>query len=1091
MSRNPVTSNHQSDANGHSHPLSSHGVDSLSASAQSDFELPSGARFDSSDVGTVLKPASLDYGPLERFVVFALEKRVLVLLAMLVFLAAGLWAFREMKVDAVPDISNVQVTVTSTVRGLAPSEVEQYITYPVELALQSMPRLRQQRSISKYALSQVTAVFEDGTDIYWARQQVVERLKVAEQQMPPGAKIALGPIATGLGEVFQFEVKGAGYSLMQLRDILDWQIIPALKTVSGADEVQSMGGDAKEFQVWLDPEKLHGYACTVTEVFDALGRSNANAGGGYVLEQSDQILIRAEGLLRTTTDIENVTVRRSAHGSLRVRDLGRVVIGKALPQSIATSNGRGESVIGTVIMRKGENSKQLVDRLKAKIKVIGGSLPPNVSIVPFYDRGDLIDRTVDTVKDNLSHGAILVLLVLLAVLGSLRGGLIAAFSIPLAMAGSLLFLNLSGIPGNLLSLGAIDFGILIDGSVVMVENILRRLAHNPHEERLAVIKAAAAEVASPVLAAVLIITVVYLPILGLPGVSGKTFQPMALTVIFGLITALVIALFITPMLCHFLLERIVNEKDNLMMTILKKRYQQLLLFSVQRPLLTAVAAITVFASSLLVIPLLGTEFMPVLKEGSVVLTVNRPVSGSLKTAAEQSSLIEKLIKRNPNVESVVSRTGHSEIAFDPMGPDETDIFIVFKSPEFWTKGVTQKNIEEQIETELNQNLPGLIFSISQPIEQRMNELIAGAKSDVTIRIFGDDLETLRGIGNQIASSIRDIRGCRDLKLEQTAGLPIVTAKVNEAALASYGVSSQDVLNTVSSSIEGKIVGTIYEGKPRYPLCVRFEPNCVKTAEDIGNLPVASASGELIPLSQLATIKRQIAPAQIAHVQGDRAFLVQLNVRDRDLGGFIEAARTAVDKTVSLPPGYHIEWGGQFENMKVAQERLAVLVPLSLLLIFALLFSLFNDWRPGLLIFLNIPLAFSGGLVALYCRHMPLSITAGVGFIALFGVAVLNGVVLVSTIRQIETIHGVKPRLAAIAAAKQRLRPVLMTALVASLGFIPMAIATSVGAEVQRPLATVVIAGLITSTLLTLLVLPSLYPILCNKTVKSPRGQGAK
>lgn len=1021
-------------------------------------------------------------GILEQSVKLALEKRVTILFGVIFFLAAGLWAFKEMRVDAVPDISNIQVMVTATARGLAPSEVEQYITYPIELALQGMPKLKQQRSISKYALSQVTAVFEDETDIYWARQQVSERLKNAEQQMPNSVevKMMLGPIATGLGEVYQFEVKGPGYSLMQLRDILDWQIIPALKTVPGADEVQAMGGEAKEFQVLLHPEKLHGYACTITEVFNALTRSNSNAGGGYIVENSDQILLRADGLLRTTGDIANVMIRRSSNGALRVRDVGTVVIGHSLPQSVVTSDGKGETVIGIIIMRKGENSKLLVERIKAKISDIQKSLPPNVEIEPYYDRGDLIDQTMETVKDNLLHGALLVLIVLLVVLGSMRGGLISAISIPLAMAGSLLFLNMSNIPGNLLSLGAIDFGILIDGSVVMVENIMRRLSHHEHsDDRLSIIKSAAAEIAAPVLTAVLIITVVYLPILGLPGVSGKTFHPMALTVIFGLITALLVALFVTPTLCYFFLEQRPHEKDSLFMRALKTPYQRLLLMAVRKPIATVAMAAATFITSLLTLPALGTEFMPVLKEGSVVLTVNRPVSGSLLTARDQTNLIEKVVRQNQDVERVVSRTGHSEIAFDPMGPDETDVFIVFKPPAKWSPGTTQQKIEERIEKDLRESLPGLIFSLSQPIEQRMNELIAGAKSDVAIRVFGNDLDELRKLGNQVAIVVSKISGCKDLKLEQTSGLPIVTAKLKQAALASYGIASQDALNTVSASIEGKIVGTIYEGKPRYPLALRFAPEALKRAEDIGDLPVSTETGELIPLSQIADVSREIASSQIAHLQGDRTYTVQLNVRDRDLGGFIHDAMSAISNEIHLPSGYHIEWGGQFENLRAAQDRLLILVPLSLLLIFILLFSLYNDWRPGFLIFLNIPLAFSGGLAALYMRHMPLSVTAGVGFIALFGVAVLNGVVLVSTIRQLEIFRGLQPRCAAIIGAKQRLRPVLMTALVASLGFVPMAVATSVGAEVQRPLATVVIAGLVSSTLLTLIVLPSLYPIVCS------------
>jgi heavy metal efflux system protein len=1037
-------------------------------------------------------------GALERAVESALDKRVFVLMCTVIFSAAGIWAFLTMRVDAVPDISNVQVTVTATARGLAPTEVEQYITYPIELSLQSLPKLKLQRSISKYALSQVTVVFDDGTDIYWARQQVSERLKGIEAQMPPNneIKIMLGPIATGLGEVFQFEVKGPGYSLMQLRDILDWRITPMLKTISGIDEIQSMGGEVKEYQVWLDPEKLHGYKVTPTEVCAALMRSNGNTGGGYVLQNDDQILLRAEGMLAGTRDIGNVVVRRSNQGALRVKDFASAVVGHTLPQSVVTANGAGETVIGIIIMRKGEDSKTLVTAIKKRLESIQKALPANVTIHPFYDRSTLIDRTIETVEDNLTHGALLVLLVLLVLLGSLRGGIIAALSIPLALFGSLLFLNQTGISGNLLSLGAIDFGILIDGSVVMVENILRRLSHATDKSaanRLRVIKEAAMEVAAPVMAAVLIITVVYLPILGLPGVSGKTFQPMALTVVFGLLTALVVALFVTPALSYFILGGKIEEKDSWVIAVLKKPYRRLLIQAVRHPMVTSGIALLLFVGSLGLLPLLGTEFIPVLKEGSLVLTVNRPMSGSLRTAARQTDLIEKVLLENKNVESVVSRTGHSEIAFDPMGPDETDVLVIFKPPHEWPAGYTQQTIENEIDRALKANVPGLIFSMSQPIEQRMNELVAGAKSDVAIRVFGDDIDRLREIGQKIGRVVAGVKGSMDLKTEQTAGLPVMTAKLDPMALASYGVYTQDALTTFAAAVDGKPVGMIYEGKPRYPLVVRFSPESVSGASKIADLPVATATGELVPLSQLASIKQEYKSAQLAHYQGDRTFMVQTNVRGRDLGGFVAEARSEVERQIQLPEGYRIEWGGQFENMKVAQDRLLVLVPLSLVLIFALLYMLFNDWRPGVLIFINIPLAFSGGLIALYCRHMALSITAGVGFIALFGVAVLNGVVLVSTIQNmrgagagasggsgVSGVSGLRARQAALLGAQQRLRPVLMTALVASLGFIPMAVATSVGAEVQRPLATVVIAGLVSSTLLTLLVLPSLYPLICGK-----------
>ncbi|WP_218080442.1 efflux RND transporter permease subunit [Anthocerotibacter panamensis] len=1023
-------------------------------------------------------------GWVEKLVSGAIQGRLLVLIATFLASLVGLWAFWNLRIDAVPDISNIQVTVTTNARGLAPQEIEQYITYPVELSLQGMPRLTQLRSISKYALSQVTAVFEDGTDIYWARQQVSERIKRAQDQMPKNSDISmdLGPIATGLGEVYQFEVRGKDYSLMQLRDILDWQVIPALKGVPGVDEVQAMGGEAKEYQVQLEPEKLHGYHVAPGMVMAALERNNGNAGGGYSVENGNQVLIRAEGLLSTPEDIGDVAVQHTATGVVRVRDLGQVVAAKKLSQSIVTQNGKGETTIGIVLMRKGENSEQVVRRVKDRLALVQPSLPPGVQVVPFYDRSILIDRTIETVWHNLTEGALLVVVVLFLVLGNLRGGIIAATAIPLSLMGAITFLTLTNTSGNLLSLGAIDFGILIDGSVVMVENILRRLAEEQPlpEERLGVIQKASTEVARPVLFAVLIITVVYLPILFLAGVSGKTFQPMALTVVFGLITALVVALFFTPVLAYFLLKKPPEERETFLMRWVRPRYTRLLDFCMGRPLFTTGAALGLFLGSLLLIPLLGTEFIPTLKEGSIVLTVNRPISGSLQAAAAQTTLMERVVRTFPDVDTVVARSGHSEQAFDPMGPDETDFFIILKPQAQWTTARTQQVLEAALSKKLDEAVPGAAIAFGQPIEQRMNELVSGAKGDVAVRIFGPDIPTLARLGENVAQVLNRVPGTADLKVQQIDGLPIITAKLNRKALNAYGVTAQDALDTVAAAVDGKIVGTIFQGKPRYDLTVRFAPDSLTRPEDIGTLPVAMASGELVPLSQVASIQLVESPAEIAHLEGDRNLTVQLNVRDRDLGGYIQAAQEEVKRKVLLPPGYRLAWGGQFENLQQAQGRLTILVPVALLLIFTLLYLSFGSARPGLLIFLNIPLALSGGLMALALRGMPLSVTAGVGFIALFGVAVLNGVVLVSTIRKSEQEEGLAPDEAARAGALLRLRPVLMTALVASLGFVPMALASSVGAEVQRPLATVVIGGLFTATALTLLVLPSLYPLICGK-----------
>ncbi|MDR3613991.1 MAG: CusA/CzcA family heavy metal efflux RND transporter [Candidatus Obscuribacterales bacterium] len=1014
-------------------------------------------------------------GVLGALVAGAIEARVMVILILIFVSILGLFFAVQLHVDAVPDVSNVQVTVTANARGLAPKEVEQYITYPIEMALQSLPRLTQLRSLSKFSLSQVTAVFEDGCDIYWARQQVSERLKTASEQLPANEiKIALGPIASGLGEIYQFRVIGSGHSLMQLRDILDWQVIPSLKTVPGVDEIQAMGGEAREYQVQLDPERMHGYRINASEVMAALSKNNMCSGGGYMIENDDQTLIRGESMLHTPEDIANVVIKRTAFGAIKVRNLATVVIGHKQAQSIVTADGNGESVIGVAVMRKGENSKNVLKELNVAVKTLNASLPSGVAVVPFYDRSVLIERTIDTVWHNLLHGAFFVVVVLVVLLGDLRGAFIAALAIPFSLLGALSFLSLTNTSGNLLSLGAIDFGILIDGSVVMVENIIRRLAENPQGDRLKNVQSSAGEVAKPIFFAVLIITAVYLPILALPGVSGKTFQPMALTVIFGLLTALMIGLFITPSLAYFILPKHPSEKDTYFLRLLQPGYRRLLLSAVKHPKKSITFASLFFIASLFTLPLLGSEFVPKLKEGALVLTVNRPVSGSLAAAANETTLMEKIIKAIPDVETVVSRTGHSEIAFDPMGADETDMFVILKPAESWKTAKTQVEIEDVIVNKLRKSVPGAVFSVSQPIEQRMNELIAGAKSDVAVRIFGPDLEKLRELGGAAGKLLAEVPGAADVKLEQTTGLPVVSARIDSAKLAAYGVTSQEALDTVAASQSGKVVGTIYQGKPRYDLCVKFAEHSMQKTEDIGSLPVGTTSGELVPLNQICSIDRREDAAQITHLQTDRNYMVQVNVRNRDLGSFVKDARTILAKHLKLPPGYRMTLGGQFESLLEAQNRLFLLVPIVLLLIFVLLYASFGSFGPGLLIFSNVPLALSGGLLALWFRGMPLSITSGVGFIALFGVAVLNGVVLVSTIQQIERNENIGPRRSALKAAKQRTRPVLMTALVASLGFMPMALATSIGAEVQRPLATVVIGGLITSTLLTLIVIPAAY-----------------
>ncbi|AGY58281.1 efflux RND transporter permease subunit [Gloeobacter kilaueensis] len=1017
-----------------------------------------------------------------RWVYSALRQRVLILALLLVVLGIGVTSLLKVKVNSVPDISNLQVTVTVNARGLAPQEVEQYVTYPVELNLQNLPRLQYVRSVSKYALSQVTAIFEDGTDIYWARQQVAERLRGVQEQFPAGQiDLELGPIATGLGEVLIFRVQGPGYSLMQLRDILDWQIAPVLRGVSGVDTVDTMGGAAKEYQVRLLPDKLRGYALTPAQVMDALRNSNQNAGGGYYVQNENQILIRGKGLLQNLQDIGQVVVTRTTRGIVRVRDVAEVAIGSRLSQGAITANGRGETVAGIVIMRLGENPKQVITRVQRKISELRPSLPPGVNIKSVYNQEDLIDRAIETVAENLAVGAALVVIILFLLLGSFRGGLVTAAAIPLSLVGAATFLAYTNTSGNLLSLGALDFGLLVDGSVVMVENIMRRLADNRPlpEERLAVVQQAAGEMARPVLFAVSIIIVVYLPILFLTGVAGKTFQPMALTVVAALASSLVVALFVTPVLAYFAFKNPPKEEETWVLRAIRYPYERLLAWCTGNRLWTAVIALGFFLVSLFPLTFLGAEFIPQLSEGSLVLSLVRPPASSLEAAVRQTSLIEKVLKEFPDIETTMGRTGRSETAFDPMGPDVTDFYVILKPRSEWKQFKTQDEIEEAIGKRLAEAVPGAAISIGQPIENRTNELIAGAKADVAVRLYGPDLDQLKKTGDAIAQTVGTVSGAVDVVTEKVDGLPSISAQIDRSKLAAYGISTQAVMETVEASVSGKVVGKVFQGRPRYNLVVRFAPSALPNIESLANLPVATTSGQLIPLSSVARVAIDEGPAQISHRSGERVLTVQMNVRGRDLGGFVADAQKAVESKVALPSGYRIEWGGEFENLQEAQGRLFVLVPLTLVLIFILLYSTYGSFRPGVLIFLNVPLALSGGLLALALRSLPLSVTAGVGFIALFGVAVLNGVVLVSTIRKLEE-EGLPAEAAAQEGARERLRPVLMTALVASLGFVPMALATGPGAEVQRPLATVVIGGLITATLLTLLVLPALYPVICGR-----------
>ncbi len=1028
-----------------------------------------------------------------RLACWSLDNRVLVLCAWLLVAAVGLRSMSALPLDAVPDVTNVQVQVLTNVPGLAPEEVETFVTFAVEAAMSGVPQVEEVRSVSKFGLSVVTVVFEERTDIYWARQQVSERLNVAREQIPEGyGEPELGPISTGLGEIFQFEVRGepacapdapdteACWSLMELRTLLDWTVATRLRAVPGIVEVNSFGGHWKAWQVTLDPDRLVARGLSVRDVTGALESNNRNVGGGTLARGGEQYLVRGEGLIGSLDDLGDVVLSRDESGTpIRIRDVARVEFAPVIRQGAVTRDGRGEAVVGIVMMLMGADSRTVVRDVKQALAEVERTLPAGVTIDPFYDRTELIERTISTVRTNLLEGGLLVVLVLLLFLGNLRGGLIVAAAIPLSMLVAFTAMRAMGLSGNLMSLGAIDFGLIVDGSVVMIENIVRVLHQErpatAGERRLAV-RRAASEVARPVAFAVGIIILVYLPILALTGIEGKMFRPMALTVVSALLGSLVCALTLMPVLASLLLTR-PTEAEPRLFVLARSLWEPLFGLARKRARLTFAAAIGVFVASLGLIPVLGAEFIPTLDEGAIAVQIWRLPSISLEESNRISTRAEQVIKEAfPEVDTVISRTGRAEIATDPMGVEISDTYLMLKPPEEW-RFASKAELVEAIDAELTRSVPGAMFSYSQPIELRVSELIAGVRSAVGIQVYGDDLTRLKEVAHAVAAVVRTIPGAAEVKAEQTSGLPLQRIIVDRGAVARHGLNADDVLEVVQA-IGGIRAGTVVEGQQRFPLLVRFDESVRQDPERIAGLRVAvpSAHGPraMIPLAQLAAIRIEDGPAQISREALSRRINVEANVRGRDLASFVAEARAAVDEQVQLPAGWRVHWGGQFENLEAAAERLSVLVPLALLLIFVLLYQAFGSARLAVLIFLNVPLAMTGGLVALALRGYPLSISAGVGFIALFGVAVLNGVVLVSYIVS-QRAAGLDPALAAEQAARIRLRPVLMTALVAALGFVPMALAGSAGAEVQRPLATVVIGGLVTSTILTMLVLPAIYP----------------
>ncbi|MBL4979633.1 CusA/CzcA family heavy metal efflux RND transporter [Pseudomonas fluorescens] len=1034
----------------------------------------------------------------ERLIQFAIEQRIIVLLAVLLMAGVGIASYQKLPIDAVPDITNVQVQINSAAAGFSPLETEQRVTFPIETAMAGLPGLQQTRSLSRSGLSQVTVIFKDGTDLFFARQLVNERLQVAREQLPDGIETAMGPISTGLGEIFLWTVEaedgvrkedGTPYTPTDLRVIQDWIIKPQLRNVPGVAEINTIGGFAKEYQIAPDPKRLAAYNLTLNDLVTALERNNANVGAGYIERSGEQLLIRAPGQVASIDDIANIVITSSEGTPIRVRNVARVDIGRELRTGAATENGR-EVVLGTVFMLIGENSRSVSQAVAKKLEEINRSLPEGVVAVTVYDRTNLVEKAIATVKKNLFEGALLVVAVLFLFLGNIRAALITAMVIPLAMLFTFTGMFTNKVSANLMSLGALDFGIIVDGAVVIVENAIRRLAHAQQRhgrlltrsERLHEVFAAAKEARRALIFGQLIIMVVYLPIFALTGVAGKMFHPMAFTVVIALLGAMILSVTFVPAAIALFVTGKVKEEENFVMRSARRVYDPVLNWvMVRRPLVFGLAALTIVVSGL-VASRMGSEFIPSLSEGDFAQQALRVPGTSLTQSVQMQQQLEKtLLAQVPEIERVFARTGTAEIASDPMPPNISDSYVMLKPKDQWPD---PKKSREAIIADIQRAsaiVPGSVYELSQPIQLRFNELISGVRSDVAVKVFGDDMAVLNQTAGEIAETLQKLNGASEVKVEQTSGLPVLTINIDRDKAARFGLNVGDVQDTIAVAVGGRQAGTLYEGDRRFDMVVRLSDTLRTDIDGLSRLliPVpalaSSTSGQLgfIALSQVASLDLVLGPNQISRENGKRLVIVSANVRGRDIGSFVEEAEAAITTQVKVPAGYWTTWGGQFEQLKEASERLRIVVPVALLLVFGLLFMMFNNLKDGLLVFTGIPFALTGGIMALWLRDIPLSISAGVGFIALSGVAVLNGLVMIAFIRNLRE-EGRSLSVAIHEGALTRLRPVLMTALVASLGFIPMALATGTGAEVQRPLATVVIGGIISSTLLTLLVLPALY-----------------
>ncbi|MDR9415701.1 MAG: CusA/CzcA family heavy metal efflux RND transporter [Gracilimonas sp.] len=1012
---------------------------------------------------------------LNTIIDFSLRQKFVALSLVILMAAGGLFSLQDIPINSQPDVTPVQVLVITKAGRYSPYDVERLVSYPIETAMNGLPDIKEVRSISQFGLSAVTVEFEEGTDIYFARQLVSQRVQSIAGELPDGVSSPkLGPISTALGEIVQYVVRGQDQTLTELRTIQDWLIAPQLKTVKGVTEINSFGGFVKQYEVQVDPDRLRNFGIGLKDLTDAIENNNSVSGGNYLEHNREQYIVRGFGQINSAKNIEDIIIKELEDRPIYVKDIAVVELGRQLRQGAVTQDGNGEIVTGIVMMLRGGNGREVIADIDEKIDEVNKSLPEGVRIEKFYDQSDLVDRTTDTIITNLVEGGFFVIAVLLLLLGEISGALIVASVIPLSMLFAFIGMDQLGLAANLMSLGAIDFGMVVDGSVVMVENVVHQLnKENSEKSKLVIIREAAHEVARPIFFGVLIILMVYVPVMTFSGMEGILYRPMAITVATAVFGSLILALVYIPAMSAIIFKKGVKVRKNYVINWLKPRYQKFLELSLNKKAITVGSAIVVFLSSLAVLPFLGTEFLPELDEGSILVEQVRMPSVTLEESVENANWLGGKLKANiPEIKTVVPKTGRSDLANDWMGVHQTDVWVVLKPREQWRDGLSKEDIIDLIRPYLETE-PGLSYNFTQPIAMRVDELTSGVKSDIAVKIFGEELQVLDQVGQDISSILGDIEGTDNFYLEQSSGQPYFNIEIDREAVAAYGLNVNDVQHVIETGIGGSEASQIFEGQRRFGIVVRLPEHLRNTFQDVMDVPLQLPNGGYIPLKEVAHIYAEEGPREIARENGWRRAILGINIRDIDTGTYVANLQEVIAAKVDVPAGYFLQYGGAFEDQQRAMNHLLIVVPISLLIIIGLLYLMFGKFRFTMLIFLNLPIALSGGIFILWMRGLYLSVSASIGFVALFGVAVLNGIVLISHLNDLRK-NGKSLKSAVIQGSADRLRPVLMTALVASLGFLPMAFNVGPGSEVQRPLASVVIGGLVTSTLLTLLVLPTIY-----------------